>query len=98
MKVFSPPAKICISLFASMLASGLSAWAAEPGSWTNITPKQVEVTGNDNYGIQDVLVDPKHPETLWMFTCRFGCWKSTDYGETWKKISVDGGPLDKGKS
>src|ERR1700734_509293 len=63
-----------------------AAAAPEPGTWVNVTPAAIALTGQDNYGMQDVLVDPPHPNTAYAFTCRFGVWKSTDYGLTWKKI------------
>ena len=83
---------------AILLCLPAAARAAEPGTWTNVTPKAIGFDGKDNYGIQDVLVDPKHPNTLFFFTCRYGVWRSTDYGQTWNKISTENCPLEQGKS
>jgi hypothetical protein len=91
--------KICSALALCFWAAlSAIAFAAEPGTWVNVTPAGIALTGNDNYGMQDVLVDPAHQNTLYAFTCRFGVWKSTDYGLTWNKISANGGPLDQGKA
>jgi photosystem II stability/assembly factor-like uncharacterized protein len=89
---------LSLLVYAALAPFSAVAAAAESGEWTNVTPAQIAITGNDNYGIQDILVDPTHLNTLYAFTCRFGAWKSTDYGQTWKKISADGGPLDQGKA
>jgi hypothetical protein len=83
------------ALFAALAAT---AQAAEPGTWTDVTPAGLTLTGNDNYGVQDVLADPAHPGDFYAFTCRSGVWKSKDYGQTWKKVSLDGGPMDQGKN
>lgn len=68
------------------------------GSWVNVTPAGFNLNpgafNNDNYGIQDVLADPARPSDFYFFTCLQGVWKSTDYGQTWKKISTG---LDQGK-
>jgi hypothetical protein len=93
-----------------LLAASLSAWlvsasyAAVPVSWTNVTPAAISLDptafSNDNYGVQDVVVDPARPSDLYAFTCFQGVWKSVDYGQTWTKIntgtggsSIDGGKL-----
>jgi hypothetical protein len=76
------------------------------GVWTNVTPAGINLTagysqtvvpGNvdDNYGVQDVLQDPANPSHFYAFVCYQGCWKSTNYGLTWTKVSgtsvLDGG-------
>jgi hypothetical protein len=88
------------TLLALVLCAGSNtAWASVAiGTWSNVTPTGIALTGNDNYGVQDVLADPARPSDLYAFTCRMGVWKSTDYGLTWSKVGRDGGPLDQGKN
>lgn len=80
-----------------------SALSAPVGTWTNVTPASMDLNpgsfNNDNYGVQDVLVDPARPSDLYAFTCYQGVWKSTDYGLTWSKINTgtNGASLDAGK-
>jgi hypothetical protein len=65
-----------------------------PGTWANVTPSAVDLVlarfSNDNYGVQDVVVDPARPSDLYAFVCHQGVWKSTDFGRTWK------GPINTG--
>lgn len=73
------------------------------GQWTDVTPAGVSLTlsdfGGDNYGAQDVLVDPVRPSDLYAFFCHQGVYKSTDYGVTWAKVNTgtNGGAIDSGK-
>ncbi len=81
----------------------MAAHAGVPGTWTNVTPAQIDLDGasfnHDNYGIQDVLADPARPSDLYAFTCYQGVWKSTDFGLSWGKINTgtNGSALDGGK-
>jgi fibronectin type 3 domain-containing protein len=63
------------------------------GTWNNVTPAGVDLTGNlscGNFGTEAVQVDPMHPSNLYTsFNCQ-GIWKSTDYGATWT------GPINTG--
>jgi hypothetical protein len=56
------------------------------GTWTNVTPSGVNVTGSmscGNYGTETIQADPAHPSNLYVqFHCQ-GIWKSTDFGATW---------------
>lgn len=66
-------------------------WApAELGVWTDVTPgfSPALNAGGDDFGVQDVLVDPARPSDLYAFVCQRGVWKSTDYGTTWARIST----------
>jgi hypothetical protein len=81
---------------------GDRAAAQSAGTWADVTPAAInlELNGlgnNDNFGIQDVLVDPNNANILYAFTCYQGVWQSTDYGQTWAKVSATGGPMDQGK-
>jgi hypothetical protein len=58
------------------------------GVWEDVTPKGIDLSeGNDNYGVQDVQVDPVRPQDLYAFVCYQGVWRSTDYGMTWKQVN-----------
>jgi hypothetical protein len=71
--------------------------------WTDVTPRGVSLKladfNGDNYGAQDVLVDPVRPSDLYAFFCHQGVYKSTDYGQTWKKVNTgtNGAAIDGGK-
>ena len=88
-------------LVASFLATAVH--GASPATWTNVTPAGIDLNGssfnNDNFGVQDVLVDPARASDLYAFTCHQGVWKSADYGKTWAKINTgtNGAALDGGK-
>jgi hypothetical protein len=63
------------------------------GTWTNVTPPGFNSNPNyprsgDNYGFQQVLVDPVRPSDLYVFTNYQGVWKSTDYGVNWTMVST----------
>jgi hypothetical protein len=51
----------------------------------------------DNFGVQDVLVDPDRPSDLYAFACYNALHKSTDYGLTWTPISAPGSVFEKSK-
>jgi hypothetical protein len=80
-----------------------SSAVAAPGVWTNVTPAAIDLNGasfnNDNFGVQDVVVDPARPGDFYAFTCHQGVWKSIDFGQTWAKINTgtNGAALDGGK-
>jgi hypothetical protein len=83
--------------------SGGAPAGGTPGVWQNVTPAQLNFTpsafNNDNFGLQDVLVDPVRPSDLYAFVCHQGVWKSVDYGLTWKKVNTgtNGSAIDAGK-
>ncbi len=74
-----------------------------PGVWENVSPAGLtfdpDAFGGNNYGVQDVLVDPARPSDLYTFVCYQGVWKSTDYGKTWNKVDTGKGHdvIDGGK-
>jgi hypothetical protein len=62
------------------------------GVWENITPPGISLdpqnpSGGDNFGIQDVLVDPARPSDVYAFVCYQGLWRSQDYGDTWVQVN-----------
>ncbi|MEO6349071.1 MAG: hypothetical protein ABIP53_00270, partial [Candidatus Limnocylindrales bacterium] len=63
------------------------------GTWANVTPSGFNSNPNtprsgDNYGFQQVLVDPVRPSDLYVFTNYQGVWRSTDYGVSWTKVNT----------
>lgn len=66
-----------------------------PGVWTNVTPRNVDLTNSlscGNFGVENVQVDPAQPSNVYaLFHCQ-GIWKSVDYGRTWA------GPINKGSN
>jgi BNR-Asp box repeat protein len=74
-----------------------------PGTWENVSPSGISFDykkfNNDNFGLQDVLVDPVRPSDFYAFVCHQGVWRSTDYGSTWTKINTgkNGDVVDTGK-
>jgi hypothetical protein len=73
------------------------------GAWADVTPAGIDLTSGhfngDNFGAQDVLVDPARPSDLYAFFCHQGVYKSTDYGQTWAKVNTgtNGAKIDSGK-
>ena len=73
------------------------------GEWTNVTPSGISLNNadfnGDNYGAQDVLVDPVRPSDLYAFFCHQGVFKSTNYGIDWHRVNtgLGGGVIDGGK-
>ena len=71
--------------------------------WENVTPAGISLNGSDfsgdNFGAQDVLVDPARPSDFYAFFCHQGVYKSTDYGQTWTKVNTgtNGAKIDSGK-
>jgi hypothetical protein len=79
-----------------------AASAGVVGDWSDVTPAGISLKNadfnGDNYGAQDVLVDPVRASDLYAFFCHQGVFKSSDYGLTWNKVNrgenaaaIDGG-------
>lgn len=96
-----PSGGIVRTLAAPALTSLVATLQAQSATWVNVTPGGINLAsssnGGDNFGVQDVYVDPAHPNVLYAWVCYQGVWKSSDYGLTWAKTSTAGGPLDFGK-
>jgi hypothetical protein len=75
-----------------------------PGVWERVPTPGISLdpgfSGQDNYGVQNIVVDPLRPNELYLFTCYQGLWKSTDYGLTWNKHNTGEGKdlLDGGRA
>jgi photosystem II stability/assembly factor-like uncharacterized protein len=80
---------------AAATAAAISAPYAHAGTWEDVTPAGIDLSpdfpsASQNYGVQDVLADPRHPGTFYAFVCYQGCWRSVDWGSSWTHISSDG--------
>jgi hypothetical protein len=73
------------------------------GVWTDVTPPSISLRhsdyDDDNFGIQDILVDPARPGDIYMFVTYQGVWKSIDFGQSWNKVNTgrNGERIDAGK-
>lgn len=70
----------------------------EPGVWKVVTPPTVKTSFEDHVFCQGVAIDPQHPRTLYLCICAFdaakgGLFKTTDGGESWKKLGELDEPL-----
>jgi hypothetical protein len=86
-------AYVAMAAFLGSISLPVRANAQGMGVWSNVTPPGIDLgttLKNDNYGVQDVVVDPVRPMDAYAFTCHQGLWKSTDYGATWT------GPINTG--
>jgi hypothetical protein len=87
----------------SALPRGSGGGGGKVGEWTPVTPPGIDLDpkrfGGDNFGLQDVLVDPARPSDLYAFVTHQGVWKSTDYGQGWTKVNTGpgGAMIDGGK-
>jgi hypothetical protein len=77
-----------VALVVQPFVSGCITRSDEIGSWQNITPRQVDLTRGDFFGLQAMVVDPINPSTIYVGRAREGIYKSTDCGANWKKIST----------
>ena len=65
--------------------------ASSPGVWENITPPAVSLIADaptGNRGVINVAASAAAPSTLYLGTYRQGIWKSSDGGNTWRKVST----------
>ncbi len=91
---------VLLAVCSAMLVAGP---AAAQGVWTNVTPSGINLSptafGGNNFGVMDVVVDPVRPSDFYAFTTYSGVWKSTDFGQSWRKINTgtNGAKLDQGK-
>ena len=95
------PATKCGGIAIPMGTGGPSGGTLD--EWTDVTPAGISLEqsdfNNDNYGAQDVLVDPVRPSDLYAFFCHQGVYKSEDYGQSWTKVNTgdNGDAIDSGK-
>lgn len=78
-------------LTAAFLLTVAPAIAGPAGTWTDVTPAAMKMAGDFIDGPICVNVDPVRPSDVYVQAQYDGCWKSTDYGATWKKISTGAG-------
>jgi hypothetical protein len=60
--------------------------------WEDITPAGVSLADTigvaPNCGMQNVVVDPSTPTTVYLSTCYQGIWKSIDSGLHWSRVNT----------
>src|SRR4051812_41026581 len=71
----------------------IAASSCPPGKWVDVTPADMVIP---EFGPGPIVVDPKHPSDLYTAGGGDGVWKSTDYGNTWKKINSEIGYVPMG--
>lgn len=95
------PAALARTTYPTVL-TGRAAITGTSGTWVNVTPSYLVLDatsfGTDNYGVQDVWADPRHPGHFYAWTCYQGLLRSTDYALTWQKQNTTGDILDGGKN
>jgi hypothetical protein len=64
----------------------------KPGTWIDVTPPGIDISGACPYGPGSVQRDTARPQDLYTHVQCFGVWKSTDYGRTWS------GPINTGSN
>jgi hypothetical protein len=73
---------------------------APAGTWENITPPVVPLSGNAPCTFGGAFaMNPLDTSNLYVGSCNEGIWKTTDCGATWAKIDTgtNGGALDNGR-
>jgi hypothetical protein len=83
-----PQHPVTIALVVQPLVSGCTTSSDQIGVWQNITPRQVDLTRGDFFGMQAMVVDPVNPSTIYAGRAMDGIYKSEDCGANWKKISI----------
>jgi hypothetical protein len=79
---------VSIALGVQPFVTGCTTRSDQIGVWQNITPRQVDLTRGDFFGMQAMVVDPVSPSTIYVGRAMDGIYKSTDCGANWKKIST----------
>jgi hypothetical protein len=59
------------------------------GEWINVTPADFKPENTEGFGPGPAVVDPSHPNELYMGGGGDGVWKSVDYGSTWVQTNAD---------
>jgi hypothetical protein len=59
-----------------------------PGTWLNVTPPTMKMTGDYIDGPITIGVDVVRPSDAYVHAQYDGTWKTTDCGMTWKKVSA----------
>jgi hypothetical protein len=79
---------VTMAIVVQPFVTGCTTRSDEIGVWQNITPRQVDLTKGDFFGMQAMVVDPVNPSTIYAGRAMDGIYKSTDCGANWKKIST----------
>jgi hypothetical protein len=83
-----PVNAVTMPLVVQPFVTGCTPRSEEIGVWKNITPRDVDLTRGDYFGMQAMVVDPVDPSTVYAGRAMDGIYKSTDCGANWRKIST----------
>jgi hypothetical protein len=78
--------RILMLAIAGMPTAGLAQQA--PGTWKNVTPPTMKMSGDWVNGVMNQVADPVRPSDIYVNVDWDGTWKSTDYGLTFSKVST----------
>jgi hypothetical protein len=77
---------ILIALIMQAPTQGQS--AQTPGTWKNVTPSGMKMSGDWVNGAANTVADPVRPSDIYVNVDWDGTWRSTDFGLTWRKVST----------
>src|SRR5581483_9672905 len=83
-----PSNAVTTPLVVQPFVAGCTPESGEIGVWKNITPRDVDLTRGDYFGMQAMVIDPASPSTLYVGRAMDGIYKSVDCGANWNKVST----------
>jgi hypothetical protein len=86
--------KIAVTVIQMLMGCAAVYSAQQAGIWVNITPPTMKMSGDYINGPISINTDPARPTDMYVQVQQDGCWKSTDYGATWIKVSIGVGASD----
>ncbi len=85
------PLHAALVLLAALIAAGVTAGAADIGTWRSIGPVLItsgEGPSRNSVGrVTSIAVDPGNPQTIYVGARGSGVWRTTDGGTTWRPVS-----------
>jgi hypothetical protein len=60
---------------------------AASASWVGISPPVNVNGGSEQFGFQTIGLSPANPSVVYVGTCYFGIWKTTNQGASWSHRS-----------
>ena len=64
------------------------------GTWSVITPAELDTSANTSNGVVSVEVSASEPRTLYIAVDQQGVWKTTDGGSNWVQLNNPAGNVD----